>query len=101
MIRKLIEIACPVRIYGPVRFKVTAGPVQKRISRRAFGNFHTVVQTHHANAAFFKCLQAIQLAVKRMSAATIRIDDNRIGAVQHRFVFRPALCVDTCFNAQV
>ena len=62
---------------------VTAGPVQKRISRRAFGNFNTVVQTHHADATFLKGLQAIQFAVKRMTAATIGVNHDSVSTVQN------------------
>ncbi len=55
----------------------------------------------HANASVLQSLESIELAVERMSATAICVNQNRIGVIQNRVIFWPAICVNSGFDSDI
>jgi hypothetical protein len=81
MLRQFPEVRLPVRIHRPILFEESAHPVQRLWSAFVRGKFHRIVQTDEARAAFHFPGDLLKMiaAEQKMSAAAIRVEENRIG----------------------
>lgn len=101
MFGEVAEVSGPVGVYGPVCFEVAADPFEEGVSGGSFGDFDTVVDADHADAAFLDGLEPVEVLIKGMSATAIGVDDDGVGVIENGFVSGPAIGVNGGFDADI
>ena len=100
MCGKITEAAGPVRVDGPVGFKVSADPFQKGVSGGTFWHFNAVMNRDHACAAILDLADAVQMTVEGVPATSIGINHDSICRIEDSVVLGPAVGVDRGFDAE-
>ena len=83
----------PVWVYRPIRFEIATDPVKEFLTRRAFRNFHSIVNTHHASAGIYRRLHFIELWIDRMPTTSVGVHYNTISIRECIWCIRPAVFV--------
>ena len=93
MFGEFFEIGCPDRIDRPVRFEVSAYPVEEALACGALGDLGSVVDANHPHPFFVQRVELFQMGHDRMPFSPIGIENDRVGIVERGRIFGPAVAV--------
>src|SRR5208283_2973108 len=87
-----LDVCLPVRVGRVAGLVIAPQPVEELVARLSLGNLDGIVQARQADTLVHELLELGQVIAldHRMAAAAIHEEDQGLGAVEDRFVLRPA-----------
>ncbi len=95
-----LERGVPMRIDGPIGFKVAADEVEEGVSRVTLGDFHAVVDATDACAGIGDLAELGEVLHRRVTAAAVGVEDDSVSPIKHGFILRPTVGDHHGFHGQ-
>ncbi len=70
-------------VHGPIGFEVAPNPLEKMFARRAFRNFHPIMQTGQAHTTFHDLVESFEMLVQQVTSTSVAINDHSRGIIEH------------------
>ena len=83
-----------MRVDRPVRFEVTANPLQEPLARHSLGHFDSVMDANQANPFSHDLFKFFTMGMQVMPPASIAVNDDGIRVVEGGGISRPPVLID-------
>src|SRR5882672_9302883 len=83
---EFLELSVPRRVNRPIDFESASNPIEKLLLAFLDGRFSSVMQAGETNTLFHESIELLEVLVlkRRMAAAAIAINHDRISAIEGR-----------------